>query len=82
MREFQPLSEIGGRHAVLVEESEQTVNDGNFVTTWAHLASRHRVSGYGKDTVSNAGGHVLYGDGHVDCIEADKRIDADDEMWE
>ena len=81
-RECQPLATQGANKALLVEESELTINDGKFVNDWETFASRHRLSGRGKTGRSGAGAHIVFADGHVEFFLADEIIGADHEMFE
>ncbi|MFH1709338.1 MAG: H-X9-DG-CTERM domain-containing protein [Planctomycetota bacterium] len=68
-------------HALMVDESERTVNDGRFVNNWDTFASRHRVSGWGSHDRGKAGGNILFCDGHVEFFDATTIIGADHPMF-
>jgi prepilin-type N-terminal cleavage/methylation domain-containing protein/prepilin-type processing-associated H-X9-DG protein len=67
--------------ALLVDESETTINDGLFINAFDTFASRHRLSGSNKQTTSNAGGNILFADGHVEFFSAEFIANSQHEMF-
>ncbi|MFH1708036.1 MAG: type II secretion system protein [Planctomycetota bacterium] len=81
-REGRPFTADLGGKVLLVDESETTINDGGFATNWDSIASRHRTSGYGAETRTNAGGNIMFGDGRVEFYHAGGIVAADAPMFQ
>jgi prepilin-type N-terminal cleavage/methylation domain-containing protein len=76
-----PLDKFGADKALMVDESERTINDGRFVNKWDTFASRHVISGWGQKDRARAGGHIMFCDGTVKFFMANDIIGANDPMF-
>jgi prepilin-type N-terminal cleavage/methylation domain-containing protein/prepilin-type processing-associated H-X9-DG protein len=80
-RECKLLNTAETIKALLVDESQATINDGGFTTTWDSLSSRHRLSGWAKQTRAGAGGNILFCDGRVQFYLSSGIVVAEDPMF-
>lgn len=66
----------------IVDESAVTIDAGNFQSTWDIMASRHRVSRESAGSYDNAGGNILFLDGHIQLFRARDVVNAEQGMFQ